>query len=74
VGQTGSGYNQFPAYSAYVLDHTCSNRYVNAGSGCSGDGTQYVNYAFQEVPEPTSLVVLGAGLVGLSRVKRRSTP
>ena len=62
------------ATSAYVLDHTCDNRYSDLSTGCSGDGTQYVNYAFlgsAPVPEPTTLVLVGTALAGLGLSRRR---
>ncbi len=55
---SGSGYSGSPneAASAYVED--------NAGPG-------NVNYAFQVVPEPTSLAVLGVGMLGIAVTRRR---
>jgi hypothetical protein len=74
--QTGSGYNDpqvlGSSYSAYVLDHTCFNRYNDPAEDCAGDGTQYVNYAFRnDVPEPGMLGLLGLGLAGLAGLRRR---
>ena len=63
------------AYSAYVLDHTCNNRYNDPNAACSGDGTQYRNFAFRldavEVPEPLTLSLFGAGFAGAVAVRRR---
>lgn len=62
------------AYSAYVLDHTCTNRYANLAATCSGYGTQFVNYAFRinnAVPEPTTTALAGLGLLGAVLARRR---
>jgi hypothetical protein len=75
LSSNGGGYNQFPSFSAYVLDHTCSNRYSNPGQGCQGFGTQYVNYAFRDinaaVPEPMTMILGGTGLLALGYVGRK---
>lgn len=73
----GGGYNQPPSFSAFVLDHTCNNRYDDLSAVCSGDGTQYVNYAFKAVdaaavPEPTTIALFGLGLLGFAASRRKS--
>ncbi|MCQ1547603.1 MAG: PEP-CTERM sorting domain-containing protein [Candidatus Accumulibacter phosphatis] len=79
--QTNTGYNDpggsNTAYSAYVLDHSCNNRYSDSPPGsvpnnCSGYGEEFVNYAFRnDVPEPGMLGLLGFGLAGLAGMRRR---
>jgi hypothetical protein len=80
LSSNGGYYNESPSFSAYVLDHTCTNRYSNISSGCQGDGTQYVNYAFKvsatgvsdtSIPEPATFVMLGGGLLGLGALNGR---
>ena len=69
----GGGYNSNPgyqsAYSAYVLDHSCSNRYGDPAGVCD-PGEPGLNYAFRvdgAVPEPATwaLMLMGFGLTGL---------
>lgn len=69
----GPGYNEpfgGPSYSAYVLDHSCFNRYGNPGEVCAA-GEPGLNYAFRDVPEPGMLALLGLGFAGLAGIRRR---
>lgn len=71
----GAGYNSNPgfgsAYSAWVLDHSCSNRYDNEAEVC-GPAEPGLNHAFGYVPEPGTwaMLIAGFGLVG-SAFRRR---
>ncbi len=72
------GYNDpfgGPSYSAYVLDHSCFNRYSNINDVCAA-GEPGVNYAFRinAVPEPATwaLMITGFGLVGATLRRRRT--
>jgi hypothetical protein len=72
----GGGYNSNPgfgtAYSAWVLDHSCFNRYDDITAVC-GPGEPGLNHAFgMVVPEPGTwaMLIAGFGLVGTA-VRRR---
>jgi len=76
----GTGYNDpfgGPAFSTYVLDHSCFNRYGDASQSCDSSEPG-LNYAFRSggaVPEPGTwgLMVLGiAGLGASLRMHRRA--
>ncbi len=64
------------AYSAFVLDHSCFNRYSNPAEGCAA-GEPGLNFAFRDdaaaVPEPAAwaMLITGFGLVGASLRRRR---
>jgi len=73
------GYNDpygGPSYSAYVLDHSCYNRYTSPNQGCT-DTAIGQNFAFRingAVPEPGTwaMLVLGFGMMGASLRRRRA--
>ena len=77
--QPPPGYNDpagtATAYSAYILDHSCFNRYSDITQACADYGTQFVNFAFRvegvAVPEPGALGLFAAGLAGLGMLRRR---
>lgn len=74
LSSNGGGYSNDPSYSAYVLDHSCFNRYFDPAQACDGYGTQFVNFAFRSdnnnVPEPTTLALFGIALLALSAKRR----
>ncbi len=66
------------AYSAWVLDHSCFNRYSDITLTCEA-GEPGLNYAFRNddvvVPEPATwaMMISGFGLVGFAARRRRET-
>jgi hypothetical protein len=74
--QTGTGYLDAPAFSAYVLDNTEFARYIDPSLTGDQLGDTYVNYAFRiddaaPVPEPGTLALLASGFGGLAVFGRR---
>lgn len=84
IGGAGGGDDEdwggymYSAYSAFVLDHSCGDRYGDASLQC-GAAEPGINYAFRidaDTPEPTALALGAAGLAGavFARVRRRPAP
>ena len=69
------GYNPYPSYSAYVLDHSCSYRYSNPTQECA-ETEPGRNFAFriQQTAEPATVALLGTALATALRRRRRSVP
>jgi hypothetical protein len=73
LSSIGGGYNQYPAFSAYVCDHANCQAYgfsVSTGEA----GLNYTNYVWRAaaVPEPATLGLMLAGLGMFAVVRRRS--
>jgi hypothetical protein len=72
----GPGYNEpfgGPSYSAFVLDHSCFNRYSNPNERCAASEPG-LNFAFRidanGVPEPSSIALAGLALLGAAFANR----
>lgn len=64
-----------PSYSAYVLDHSCNNRYDDPSATCAANEPG-VNYAFQiggngAIPEPATWLTMIAGFGMIGAAMRR---
>ena len=69
------GYNDpvgGPAFSAFVLDHSCAYRYSDPSLTCGSEDLN-VNYAFLPVPEPGTWAMMlgGLAITGLALQRRR---
>lgn len=82
LDQGAPGYNDpsgtGTAYSAYVLDHSCDNRYGNPGAACTSNAIGR-NFAFRldaagAVPEPATwaMLVAGFGVIGFAMRRRNN--
>lgn len=66
------------AYSAYVLDHSCDNRYSDPSAACTSNAIGR-NFAFRidaagAVPEPATwaMLVAGFGVIGFAMRRREN--
>jgi hypothetical protein len=71
--RSDGGYDLSPAFSAWVLDHSCYYRYSDPSLSCE-PGEPGLNFAFGTmVPEPATwgMLIAGFGLVGTMARRRR---